>query len=67
VLKDYKIFPEVPFCPHCDQPLSVSDVIPTMPITGFDEDEVVWKCGECGTEVKRVLDRQRSEPVILAQ
>jgi RNase P subunit RPR2 len=64
VLKDYKIFPEVPFCPHCDQPLSVSDVIPTMPI---DEDEVVWKCGECGTEVKRVLDRQRSEPVILAQ
>jgi hypothetical protein len=45
----------------------VSDVIPTMPITGFDEDEVVWKCGECGTEVKRVLDRQRSGPVILAQ
>jgi hypothetical protein len=39
--------------------MSVSDVIPTMPTTGFDEDEVVYWCRSCGTEVKRVFERQR--------
>jgi len=31
VITDYKIFPEIPLCPRCDEPMSVLDVIPTMP------------------------------------
>jgi Zn finger protein HypA/HybF involved in hydrogenase expression len=62
VITEYKIFPDdhdVQLCPKCRDPMSVSDVIPTMPTTGFDEDEVVYWCRSCGTEVKRVLERQR--------
>ena len=67
MITEYKIFPETPRCPNCHEPLRVSDVIPTMPVTGFDRDEVVWKCGKCAATVKQVFDRQCSEPVILGQ
>jgi uncharacterized protein with PIN domain len=67
MITEYKIFPETPPCPKCKNPMSASDVIPTMPTTGFDQDEVVYKCKECGVEVKRVIDRQRTEPIILGQ
>ena len=66
VITEYRMFPETPFCPNCE-PLSVSDVVPTMPTTGFDQDEVVWRCSKCGAEVKQILDRQRSDPVIVGQ
>ena len=49
----------VQLCPKCRIPMSVSDVIPTMPTTGFDEDEVVYRCHQCGEEVKRVIERHR--------
>jgi ribosomal protein L37AE/L43A len=67
VITEYRMFSEKPLCPRCNQPMSVSDVIPTMPTTGFDQDEVVWKCAKCGTEVKQPVDRQRSEPVVLGR
>ena len=51
----------VQLCPKCRIPMSVSDVIPTMPTTGLDEDEVVYRCHQCGAEVKRVIERHRSE------
>jgi hypothetical protein len=47
--------------------MSVLDVIPTMPTTGFDQDEVLYKCRKCGTQMKQSLDRQRSEPITLGQ
>jgi len=62
VITEYKIFPDdhdFQLCPKCRDSMSVSDVIPTMPTTGFDEDEVVYWCRSCGTEVKRVFERQR--------
>jgi len=65
VITEYKIFPETPLCQKCKKPMSVSDVIPTMPATGFDQDEVVYKCKKCGAEVKQMLDRQRTESIIL--
>ena len=67
MITEYKMFPETPVCPKCNEPLRVSDVVPTMPITGVDQDEVVWKCNRCRAEVKQVFDRQRAEPVILGQ
>ena len=67
MITEYKIFPETPLCPKCKKAMSVSDVIPTMPTTGMDQDEVVYKCRKCGAEVKQILDRRRTEPIILAQ
>jgi hypothetical protein len=67
VITEYKIFPETPLCPKCKKPMSVSDVMPTMPTTGLDQDEVVYKCRKCGAEVKRILDRHRAEPLIFAK
>ena len=49
----------VQLCPKCRIPMSVSDVIPTMPTTGFDEDEVVYRCHQCGAQVKQVIERRR--------
>jgi len=51
---------EVQLCPKCRIPMSVSDVTPTMPTTGLDEDEVVYRCHRCGAEVQRILERHRS-------
>jgi hypothetical protein len=62
VITEYKIFPDdadFHLCPKCRDRMSVSDVIPLMPTTGFDEDEVVYRCLSCGTEMKRVIERQR--------
>jgi len=67
LITEYKFFPEAPPCPICKQPMSVSNVIPTMPTTGFDQDEVVYKCQKCGVELKRTFDRQRTESIILGQ
>jgi hypothetical protein len=67
VITEYKIFPAIPPCPTCHRPMSVLDVIPTMPTTGFDQDEVLYKCRKCGAQVKQRLDRQRSEPITLGQ
>ena len=49
----------VQLCPKCQMPMSVTDVIPTMPTTGLDEDELVYRCYRCGTEVKRLMERHR--------
>ncbi len=57
---------EVQLCPKCRIPMSVSDVIPTMPTTGLDEDEVVYRCHRCGAEVKRILERPGSCPNVFA-
>ncbi len=35
---------EVQLCTKCRIPMSVSDVFPTMPTTGLDEDELVYRC-----------------------
>jgi RNase P subunit RPR2 len=51
---------ETQLCPKCRTPMAVSDVIPTMPTTGLDEDELVYRCHGCGAEVKRVVERHRS-------
>jgi hypothetical protein len=51
---------EVQLCPKCRIPMSVTDVIPTMPTTGLDEDELVYRCHRCGAEVKRIMERHRS-------
>jgi uncharacterized protein with PIN domain len=67
VISEYRMFSDKPLCPQCNDPMSVSDVIPTMPTTGFDDDEVVWRCGKCGTEVKETVNRQRPEPVIIGR
>lgn len=67
MITEYKIFPERPLCHTCNEPLRVSDVIPTMPTTGSDQDEVVWKCKNCGAEVKQIFDRRRSDPIVLAR
>ena len=67
LITEYKFFPEAPHCPTCKKPMSATDVTPTMPTTGFDQDEVVYKCRKCGVEVKRTFDRQRTEPIILRQ
>jgi hypothetical protein len=37
---------EVQLCPKCRIPMSVTDVIPTMPTTGLDEDELVYRPSE---------------------
>ena len=50
----------VQLCPKCGIPMSVSDVIPTMPTAGLDEDEVVYRCHHCGAEVIRIFERHRS-------
>jgi hypothetical protein len=46
-------------CPKCRIPMSVSDVIPLMPTTGLDGDELVYRCPRCRAEVKRVMERHR--------
>ncbi len=51
---------EVQLCTKCRIPMSVSDVFPTMPTTGLDEDELVYRCHRCGAEVKRTMERHRS-------
>jgi lysyl-tRNA synthetase class I len=66
VSTEYKIFPETPLCPKCKKAMTVSDVMPTMPTTGLDQDEVVYKC-RCGAEAKRIVDRQRAEPIVIGQ
>jgi uncharacterized Zn finger protein len=50
---------EVQLCPKCHIEMSVSEVIPTRPTTGLDEDELVYRCQRCGTRVKRVMPRVR--------
>lgn len=50
----------VELCPKCQIPMNVSDVIPTMPTTGLDEDEVVYRCHHCGAEVIRIFERHRA-------
>ena len=67
MITEYKIFPETPLCPHSKNAMSVSDVIPTMATTGLDQDEVIYECRKCGAEVKQILDRQRTEPIVLGQ
>jgi hypothetical protein len=51
---------ETQLCPKCRTPMSISDVIPTAPTTGINEDELVYRCRRCGAEVKRVLERHRT-------
>jgi len=38
-----------------------------MATTGLDQDEVIYECRKCGAEVKQILDRQRTEPIVLGQ
>jgi uncharacterized protein with PIN domain len=61
VITEYKIFPEVQLCPKCHVEMHVSDVIPTMHTTGLDQDELLYRCPECGTEVTEILHRERVE------
>ena len=51
---DYKIMSDTEVqCPKCCVPMSVFEVIPTMPTTGLDEDELVYRCHRCGSQVRR--------------
>lgn len=47
-------------CPRCEIPMIVSEVIPLMPTTGLNEDELVYRCRRCGVEVKRIMERHRA-------
>ena len=62
MISEYKIFPEVDVCPKCGERMSVSDVIPTMHTTGFDEDELVYRCHRCGAKARRAMERRRTRP-----
>ena len=46
---------EYPACPQCQRRMTIRSISPVLFATGIDD--VVYGCEDCGTEVKKTVNR----------